>query len=75
MCNFYAMVLDLKGALEQYSDNPNTHLLEYPLSPHDLPDDLKVRAYQNDFSTVEQKTLPSLVITRRHHKLLKDDGA
>ena len=77
----YAMVLDLKNALDQYNDSSNTHLLEYPLSPHDLPDDLKHRAYNNDLSTLEQKQLPnyaeyiSLVICRKNHRCLQDHCA
>ena len=77
----YAMVLDLKNALHQYSDSSNTHLLEYPLSPHDLPDDLKHRAYNNDLSTLEQKQLPkfaeyiNLVICKKNHSALQDHCA
>ena len=73
----YAMVLDLKLALDQYPPCKCTHLLQYPDDPKDLPEDIKERYYQNDFSTVTQHELVryeeyiNLVVTRGHHKLLK----
>ena len=74
----HAIVLDLKASIDIYrGGRTGPHLLEYPADPINLPEEIKMKAYDGDLSDVVDQTLPRfeefcmLTILRGNHHLLR----